>query len=123
MERRPSKSTYLLSTKSTILFVHGFSAAKEGFLDTINFLDSSKYHIVSVDLPGHGMTSGETPEDAGIQYFTQELHKVSLQNNSFSPTQNLILYSLFCTLKQIFLIFITLSDSLSMPLVWDSKKE
>ena len=60
----------------TIVFVHGFSAFKEGILDTCKFMPKDKYHIVAVDLPGHGMTTGDSPKDVGIPYIVQELNKV-----------------------------------------------
>lgn len=39
-------------------------------------MPKDKYHIVAVDLPGHGMTTGDSPKDVGIPYIVQELNKV-----------------------------------------------
>ena len=39
-------------------------------------MPKDKYHIVAVDLPGHGMTTGDSPMDVGIPYIVQELNKV-----------------------------------------------
>eukprot|EP00111_Clytia_hemisphaerica_P003752 TCONS_00010778-protein len=59
---------------NTVVFIHGFTATKESFADVSKYL-STKYHIVSLDLPGHGMTSGDTPDDVGIAYFVEEVKK------------------------------------------------
>ena len=72
--------------RPTMVFVHGFSAFKEGILDTCKFIPKHKYHIVAVDLPGHGMTTGDSPKDVGISYIVHELNKVG-QDFLLQPQQ------------------------------------
>ena len=64
-------------TAPTILCVHGFSSSKDSYLGIYKHMPK-KYHVVAVDLPGHG----ETPcvaSDIGISNFVEALNEVCLK--------------------------------------------
>lgn len=46
-------------SKGTIFFVHGYLDHTGGLSRTVNFLLRSGYQVVTVDLPGHGLSQGE----------------------------------------------------------------
>lgn len=62
----------------SLLFVHGFSANKDHILET-SLSIASKYHIVALDLPGHGdsLIGHNEMELLGIKYYTQTLKNFS----------------------------------------------
>jgi len=60
---------YGATTAPTLLLVHGFSSSKESFFGVFKHI-SRKFHVLAVDLPGHG----ETPlkdTDIGILHFVE----------------------------------------------------
>lgn len=63
-------------TGPSILLVHGFSSNKESFCDTIYFLPH-RFHIISVDLFGHGDTNLKKDEEYSIATYLHYLKKVN----------------------------------------------
>lgn len=53
------------STDLSILFLHGNSAGAAMFKEQFNFSLNDKFHLVAIDLPGHGKSCGaEEPENS-----------------------------------------------------------
>lgn len=50
----------------TVLLVHGYLDHSGGLSRTINYLLSQNFHVMTVDLPGHGFSEGE---EGGISSF------------------------------------------------------
>ncbi|XP_041350447.1 monoacylglycerol lipase ABHD6-like isoform X2 [Gigantopelta aegis] len=60
--------------KSSILFIHGFTASKDQFMQFFKKL-SHDIHLVAVDLPGHGATSTPSEsEDVSFDLFLEKIH-------------------------------------------------
>ena len=96
--------------RHSIVFIHGFSATKESFTDVSKFL-SMRYHIVSVDLPGHGMTSGKTPNDVGISYFVEEVKKVTNWHKTLFERSYNVVWTLWIDVETTFCAsLITIDD-------------
>lgn len=70
----------------SILFLHGFSSEKESFCTTVYFM-ANRYHVVSVDLFGHGETSTDEGEEYSIatyvKYLKQFVDGVGLSKAKF----------------------------------------
>lgn len=64
------------SSKKTILFIHGFSAMKEFFLLVASYLPKHEYHVIAIDLPGHGKSDIDDNADIGVPYYVNVLKKV-----------------------------------------------
>jgi abhydrolase domain-containing protein 6 len=61
--------------RSSIIFVHGFTSAKDSWLTIIEGLPQDQ-HVVAVDLLGHGESSLPAAfEHASVQHLTDSLHK------------------------------------------------
>lgn len=62
----------------TVLFIHGFSCTKEFGLFVASHLPSTEYHVLAIDLPGHGKSLiGEQETLAvGIPYYVDVVKKV-----------------------------------------------
>lgn len=69
--------TYLENTlkgqKPTLLQVHGFGASKENWLDLSRHLKDD-FHLVAVDLPGHGETTFNPALEYDLDDQVQRLH-------------------------------------------------
>ncbi|PID42038.1 MAG: alpha/beta hydrolase [Proteobacteria bacterium] len=52
--------------RETLVLVHGFGAMKENWLRFAGHL-AEDYHVIAVDLPGHGESSKELTHDYGIE--------------------------------------------------------
>lgn len=57
----------------TLLLVHGYSSSKESFFNIFKHLPQ-KYHVIAVDLPGHGETRMKSAE-VGILFFVKALNE------------------------------------------------
>ena len=63
----------LKGQKPTLLLVHGFGASKENWLDLSRHLKDD-FHLVLVDLPGHGETSFDPAQKYDLDDQVQRLH-------------------------------------------------
>ena len=59
----------------SILLVHGFSSNKESFCSTVYHLPH-RFHVIAVDLFGHGETSLNKTEEYSIATYVHYLKKV-----------------------------------------------
>lgn len=64
------------SSKKTILFIHGFSAMKEFVSLVASHLPKQEYHVIAIDLPGHGKSEIDDSADVGIPYYVNVVKKV-----------------------------------------------
>ena len=78
MERGDPSSSSVGITKKTILFIHGFSCMKEFFSLVATHLPSREYHVLAIDLPGHGKSVIDEKADIGIPYYVNVVRKVSI---------------------------------------------
>jgi pimeloyl-ACP methyl ester carboxylesterase len=62
--------------RSTIVLVHGFSASLHTWQAWKTDLEQD-YRIISLDLPGHGLSRADAPEAVSIQRFTEVVHEVT----------------------------------------------
>ena len=62
--------------RSTLVLVHGFSASLHTWADWERDL-CQDYRIVTLDLPGHGLSRAEAPEKAQIERFAEVVHNVT----------------------------------------------
>ncbi len=62
--------------RSTIVLVHGFSASLHTWEAWKTDLELD-YRIVTLDLPGHGLTRAEDPSKATIERFADVVHEVT----------------------------------------------
>lgn len=66
-----------------LLFIHGFSSDKAVFCEVVRCLPS-KYHVISIDLPGHGKSKpNDTQSDYRLSVMADYVHEV----NDFSQHQ------------------------------------
>lgn len=47
-------------SKGTVFFIHGYLDHTGGLSRTVNFLLANGYQVITVDLPGHGFSQGES---------------------------------------------------------------
>jgi len=75
--------------KPTLLLVHGFGAYKENWLMLAGLLKED-FHVVIVDLPGHGESSSDLSVNYDIDAQVDTIHKFMKQavNNSFHMAGN-----------------------------------
>jgi len=66
-----------LENMTPILFIHGSESSKETWLPVINKLDN-RYHIVAIDLPGHGESPLED-EDLSLKKVIATIHQFIAQ--------------------------------------------
>lgn len=59
-----------------LVLVHGFSASLHTWESWIQLLDDD-FRVVTLDLPGHGLTRGFDAEDIGIEAFVDTVAKVT----------------------------------------------
>ena len=59
--------------------LHGFTATKDSWCKLAGYL-SSNYHIVVIDLPGHGETTRIESDDFRIQSQVERIKQVKLVN-------------------------------------------
>ncbi|XP_064596513.1 monoacylglycerol lipase ABHD6-like [Liolophura sinensis] len=75
-----------IKNKTSILFVHGFSASKDMWAQLVRQLPGD-LHLVSVDLPGHGETtvpeSGELSYDFLVEYLNKFVKLIGLDASPF----------------------------------------
>ena len=64
------------SSKKTILFIHGFSAMKEFVSLIASYLPKQEYHVIAIDLPGHGKSGIDDNADIGVPYYVNLVKKV-----------------------------------------------
>ncbi|MEO0608451.1 MAG: alpha/beta hydrolase, partial [Pseudomonadota bacterium] len=62
--------------RSAIVLVHGFSASLHTWEAWKTDLEQD-YRVITLDLPGHGLSRAEDPEQATIERFTQVVHDVT----------------------------------------------
>jgi pimeloyl-ACP methyl ester carboxylesterase len=58
----------------TILLIHGFSASLQTWEPWVQRLGTADYRVVSIDLPGHGLTRAPAGYRASIQSFVEAVH-------------------------------------------------
>ncbi|CAF1193322.1 unnamed protein product [Adineta steineri] len=58
--------------KPTIVFVHGLSSSKEGWMSIVEHIPAD-HHCITVDLPGHGETVGFSEDMYSIDKFIEKL--------------------------------------------------
>jgi abhydrolase domain-containing protein 6 len=63
----------LKGQKPTLLLIHGFAASKENWLDLSRHLKDD-FHLVLVDMPGHGETSFDPAQEYDLDDQVQRLH-------------------------------------------------
>ena len=63
----------LRGQKPTLLLIHGFGASKENWLDLSRHLKDD-FHLVLVDMPGHGETSFDPAQEYDLDDQVQRLH-------------------------------------------------
>lgn len=59
----------------TVVFVHGFTSQKLGWVPLIRFLPTS-WRIIAIDLPGHGESGVADDWDCSVKNIGSLLHKV-----------------------------------------------
>ena len=59
----------------TVVFVHGFTSQKLGWVPLIRFLPAS-WRIIAIDLPGHGESGVADDWDCSVKKIGSLLHKV-----------------------------------------------
>ncbi|NBC20073.1 MAG: alpha/beta fold hydrolase [Alphaproteobacteria bacterium] len=59
-----------------LVLVHGFSASLHTWTPWVRRLESD-YRIVTLDLPGHGLTRGFDPDEAGVDLFIESIHTIA----------------------------------------------
>lgn len=62
--------------RSAIVLVHGFSASLHTWADWVADL-SQDYRVITLDLPGHGLSRAEPPEKATIARFAEIVFEVT----------------------------------------------
>lgn len=61
---------------SAIVMIHGNAGSVEDFsFGAVNVL-SSRYHVIAVDRPGHGLSARPTGKDVSVEYQARLLHEV-----------------------------------------------
>ena len=61
--------------QQSLLLIHGFAATKEGWLRFAAEL-SDRYHVVIIDLPGHGESTKDLSLDYSIETQVENVHKI-----------------------------------------------
>ncbi len=62
--------------RSALVLVHGFSASLYGWQAWKTDLEQD-YRVITLDLPGHGLSRAEAPERATIARFAEVVHEVT----------------------------------------------
>lgn len=62
--------------RSTIVLVHGFSASLHTWAEWKSNLEQD-YRVITLDLPGHGLTRADEPLQANIDRFVEVVHDVT----------------------------------------------
>ena len=62
--------------RATLVLVHGFSASLHTW-DAWKTALELDYRVITLDLPGHGLTRAEDPSQAHIERFTDVVHEVT----------------------------------------------
>lgn len=62
--------------RATLVLVHGFSASLHTW-DAWKTALELDYRVITLDLPGHGLTRAEDPSQANIERFTDVVHEVT----------------------------------------------
>jgi pimeloyl-ACP methyl ester carboxylesterase len=76
--------------KPTIVFVHGISSSKEGWMSILKNIPAD-YHCIAVDLPAHGETVGFNEDVYSINKFVEKLKLVQLTFDCFTKIFFLLL--------------------------------
>ncbi|PYZ95234.1 hypothetical protein CR194_06890 [Salipaludibacillus keqinensis] len=61
--------------KGTVLFVHGYLDHSGGLSRTVNNLLANGYEVVTIDLPGHGFSQGESGTIAAFDEYVEAVEK------------------------------------------------
>jgi pimeloyl-ACP methyl ester carboxylesterase len=64
------------SDRSTLVLIHGFSSSLHTWNDWRDSLDAD-YRVITIDLPGHGLTRAYEDGKAGIELFADVVHEVT----------------------------------------------
>ena len=62
--------------RSAIVLVHGFSASLHTWTEWKNNLEQD-FRVITLDLPGHGLSRAEEPVQANIDRFVEVVHDVT----------------------------------------------
>lgn len=62
-------------SKGTVLFVHGYLDHTGGLSQTVNELLANNYEVVTIDLPGHGFSQGESGTVATFDKYVTAVQK------------------------------------------------
>lgn len=62
--------------EQTLLLIHGFGAAKENWIRFAAQL-TSRFHVVIIDLPGHGDSTKDLSLNYGLEYQVEYVHQIA----------------------------------------------
>jgi len=62
-------------SKETVLFVHGYLDHSGGMSQTVNELLANGYEVITIDLPGHGFSQGESGTVATFDEYVDAVQK------------------------------------------------
>jgi alpha-beta hydrolase superfamily lysophospholipase len=62
-------------SKGTVLFVHGYLDHTGGLSQTVNVLLANDYDVITIDLPGHGFSQGESGAIATFDEYVDAVKK------------------------------------------------
>jgi len=91
------------SPKATVFLIHGYLDHTGTLKNLINHLITRKYHVVSFDLPGHGLSSGERASIEDFSMYQDVLRHILGFCNQVKGPFHLIAHSTGCSVAMEYL--------------------